>query len=1528
MGTSMQTFKRPPEGFRFRYAGTKVNTPPDALAPDKYAMGVNVRGYNDTNIRTRPGQILRATAGNGAIANICSFQPIQTNPALANPPQFLSVDRNGRVWAGGNIFPNAGALASATDATVGASMIAFRPGESPNPYIYIGSAYDYQKFSAPNAFNSILQAKVGIKEPQAACGALSQPQFFNQLLSPGNAWSNGGTASTTASPLRSSDQVVAALPDPSIAASNPFRFSIQVSPNVQYQRGEIIYLPSVPQYNIIEEVLPPLAISMTVQGIVYDSGVTGHCIVVPANVNMSLGQALPEDAPDSGTNSPLQTIIAQLQRGSLIRMGNETCYVWSVINGPQGQIAIETSTTQPHAAGETLIGLPTIIVGNVFANQIPPGTIIQGDPNDQAFAVTTGIGTLTSGSQGATGNIVARPTTLLNGWAGNVHVGLYEGGTNQNRVWGLNAGPTLPYSNPQLAYDGNTATAAIATQQHSHQYFGCIWAFPAIAAGQTGLALNVLSQIPAAAGGTNISGRSASIFYSLDGGATWTMLYDTATAFGPTWNSLPLPSGQDLSKLQVMAFMDSHDDFEHRVYEINVTATPAASNIGATTGAYTGDDYIHFSVKIDNPQNINEIRVQLDVSDGTFQSNYFYASVDQSSFVPATVATPSLTSQAAVQVALQTEQINEQSKGTGLTAPQQSVAGANQWTEIWMPISQLTRVGGDQTKTLASIVAIQFYVNCSAAVNVIFSSLAFVGGFAPDVGDAGAAYQYRVIGRSSVTGAKSNPSPAMRYGVNPRRASVGVLMPPVTDPQVDTWDVFRFGGTVNSYRYVGSVPSTSPFFTDNYGDAAVGAGSPIEFDNFEPWPSVDLPTNATANVTGTILTVTGPPNGAQNSNWARFLPGNVIRIANANAYTLRRRPTFSGIGGNTWTFEIVENAGVLTNVAIQILEPSIANQPNPYLFGTDDNGVTFACGDPLRPGTLSFSKPNNLDSAPDSYNIEVVQPTEPLMGGQVLDGTPYVASTKRWWRLYPQLTNPLQRYRPVQEPLPRGLAAPWGCCNDGQAIYWVADDGIYSSAQGSLTDADLYTLFPHEGVPGQDTNYAGIIIKAPDYSRVSTFRLAFCNGFLYFDYQDSSGNWNSLSLELRTGAWTVDKYSPAVTVHYAPPTVSGTTVSPQQQTPALYDQVLMGTSWFQFDGSTLIPQQPGLVTVPARISAQQDLTNDLSGPIFCQLATREFDAGDVRTTEQWGDYYVDAIAATTLQVFGSPAPGISVTPMRGGVATAPVSSIPTNPTRASTPLSLGGALFADFLGFLFQWIDDFTTQTVPTTLFIWQPSFIDKPETIIDRFTDWDDVGLKGNKFWQGFVMQADTFNKAKGLVIRDSDSLAVHPFTGTVQHNGESEIAYSFTTPFIAHMSRIEPANDGVPWKFFGVRWIVEPTPEFAQTWQTQPATHGGRGYQHIRQVAIQYASATAITLQITTYDGQSPIPITLPATSGKVVKTVFPVSANKGQNFTYRFSSGGPFQIYRDQCEVLIGQWNRGQGRYENVPLVGGAAGEAANV
>lgn len=740
-------------------------------------------------------------------------------------------------------------------------------------------------------------------------------------------------------------------------------------------------------------------------------------------------------------------------------------------------------------------------------------------------------------------------------------------------------------------------------------------------------------------------------------------------------------------------------------------ANPYASNNAV---APQSEDYLTVSVFFDDPTKLVEAKLLIDVGDGSFTQNYYYYTIRPSDLTDALANAQ--TQLAAAQVIAQRALIDaeqaiadpNQVSTTVSTSGSQAAPGLAQWTDIRFPMTAFTRVGNDQTLTLANANNVQLSVNVSDTVSFVWGGLYTSGGGQPDVGDIGSPLFYRVRPRSQVTGVVGNPSPATRYGVSPRRQPVVVDLPSAAyDSQIDTWDIFRYGGAVTSWRFVGEVASSTTVFIDNYDDAAAQAGNALDFDNFEPWPTIDYPLSLLATeIAGTnaIVKQVAPPN----PNILRYLPGNLVLVPGGNVYTLWARPTqlSTGIFGTFYLFQFVENAGALTNAQVQIYEPEMARQFLPYMFGPDSAGTIFACGDSLRPGTLSFSKSYAPDSAPDSYNEEITTPEEPLLGGEILDGLALVASSARWWALYPQTGNPDQRYSTIQQPFTRGLAAPFGHCNDGRVVYWWAKDGIYASDKGSLTDADLYNLFPHEGVPGTDVTYSNLVVHAPDYSRAATFRLAYSNGYLYATYQDSFGAYRCLTYDTRHSAWCDDVWGNGVSTVYAVPQPPGTLGT---ETPSLYPSLLLATN----DAAS--PYTPV-------VASMQQGVNDINTPISVLLATREYDGGDIRAPKQWGDLFLDLIPAATS--------GVGATLMSLGVPVANASPfpIPSSTTRQRIPLSAGstGPLVEAFLGVLLDWTDDYAHQTVPTRIHIWQPTFTIQPASAIEWITFGSAFGLEG----------------------------------------------------------------------------------------------------------------------------------------------------------------------------------------------------------
>jgi hypothetical protein len=954
------------------------------------------------------------------------------------------------------------------------------------------------------------------------------------------------------------------------------------------------------------------------------------------------------------------------------------------------------------------------------------------------------------------------------------------------------------------------------------------------------------------------------------------------------------------------------------------------------------DDYVHISLNIADVTLVTNIRIAFDVNNGAadFTSNFFYHDVRPNDLTSAVAGTQSQLG--AAQVALQ-RNIIDLSIGnpdiipsinplgvnrlpvspvagtTDINTSDQTTLGTSQWSEVMFPISTLTRVGNDMTRTLANCQSVQLQLTVTNTDVIKFGAFWVESGGQPDVGDAGILYFYRVRGRNSVTGTKGNPSPATRYGVSPRRQNVIVPLPsPSYDSQIDTWDVFRFGGSITEWRYVGSVPSTSTTFTDTIFDLAITNNELLSFDNLEPFPSIGPPVRtSTASITGTAMQVTFPT-AASNpagfgtlSQLGNLLPGNVITVG-AQKYTLEKRPTLVSTtpGTQTYLFRLVENANNLTNPLVIIQEPNLAAQPTNRVWGPDAQGVFFSVmagatnnnGIGLRPGLIQWTNPNDPDAAAASNTKELCPPTEPFVNGAIVSGYPVVFSASRAWSGIPQ-SDGSYAWRGI--PVSAGLAAEFGICSDGNLVYYVAKDGIRASQIGnsqSLTDLDLYNIFPHEGIFPANYSYAGQTVFAPEYRFASNVRLACVNGFLYFDYLDSSQNQRTLTCDLRKTAWCVDVYSGTVSIH------AGTTnPASNQKIPASAtrnQQLYLGD------------------TTGAIYNEQSTLTQNAGEVISCLAVTREEMVGDIRANKLFGDAAIDCLAAgsnmTVTPIFYGTA-FVTSTVIAGGQSSRP-SSPPT--------INLLGEQIKRSMGLSIAWTDQGTSSSV----FMWQISYVTQPEDISNRITDWDNAGTQVNKFFQGFQIECDTLNAIKSLMVRDGDALALHSFVsdnsalsaGQVKANGQQVITCSFPTPFRAHLARIEP-QDLNTWRLFRVTFIAEPTPEFALNWITQPTSHGLPGYQHLKQMLVPYSATAPVTMSVTV-DGVTSA-FTLPATSG-FVKTLLPFSALlKGLVFQYSATSTQPFGIWNDDLEVFLKAWGD-SGPYRNIKLLGDSMGPRATI
>lgn len=949
----------------------------------------------------------------------------------------------------------------------------------------------------------------------------------------------------------------------------------------------------------------------------------------------------------------------------------------------------------------------------------------------------------------------------------------------------------------------------------------------------------------------------------------------------------------------------------------NVTSAVSGAGTGTLTYAlastpfvqgsfsYQPDDYIHFSFRVDDPTRLNEIKFLLDVNNGAanFTDNYYYVTVRPSDQTAGLANT--LTQLGVAQIVAQRIQIDEEAaaayanQGTTYSSDQ-LVPGNTQWTEILIPISRMTRVGNDQTRGLQNVQAVQLLVNASAACTIDWGGESVIGLGKVDVGATGIPIRYTIRPRSTLTGVKGNPAPVHRYGVSPRRSQVQVVTPTsYVDSQMDVWDVYRQGAALKHMTYVGTCALTDGVFFDNFPDTSLQASEILDYSNYQPFPSIGPPVKGTVLIRGTQLVVTldtalaDPAAAGTLSQIRSMLPGTILRI-NQQLFTLYTRPTIISSTSLVQIvfMQVVENAGSSSgDVPMNIDEPVLAAQANQFVWGPDANGVFFAVGDALRPGFVTHTNPNNPDSADEKNASELCQPTEPLQNGVIMAGTSFVFSANRAWRGFPRQDG---SYNWVEIPTGAGLAAPWAICSDGEAIFFWAKDGIRKTGGGaskSLTDEDLYNIFPTEGAFGTNSTYGPDTVYAPDYAKSESFRLAACNGYLFADYQDSTGVQRTLPMNSENGAWSVDTYTDPVTVR-------GVLTKPGSTGGTRNDLMYVGTL--------------------AGAIKRERSSPDINGEHYtCVVDLPEEVFGDLRASKLFGDGSFDAIATS----------GFTVVPYSYGASVVGATIIPPTAGRPAEPylINLGGEIRVRSLGARITW-NDYGVDV--TTLFSFQYSYIPQPEDIANRFSDWDNAGTNGNKYFEGFLLTSDTGAVTKSMVIRDADTLMPHDFNSNLglnvfNHNGQSTKAYSFVTPFVAHLVRTEPQGT-TPFRDFGIKYIVQPTPEFARNWISQSNTHSMVGWQHTMRVLITYSATAPVTLSVQV-DGVTDS-YTLPATSGWQ-KYIQILKARKGLVHRYFLVSAQDFAVSSSGLELYVKSWGSAGG-YENQALLGGQLGNKALV
>jgi len=581
----------------------------------------------------------------------------------------------------------------------------------------------------------------------------------------------------------------------------------------------------------------------------------------------------------------------------------------------------------------------------------------------------------------------------------------------------------------------------------------------------------------------------------------------------------------------------------------------AQITVGGAQRPILGQDDLHLAIRVSVLPYVKTVRVYFDVDPSDthdFTQNYYFFEWGANDLITATQTVntapvapiptgPAITGPTVLKTTVEPLPFGGsiEKGGTILQPPVIPVSsdplglGNEQWLDLRCKISQLIHVGTETSKTLADVKRVEILVSMESpvitdgdgthgtAISVKYDSLYISGGFGPDTGGNPNPYFYRYSYRSSKTGVISNPAPATKRPVRPRRQRVTLTPEVSSDPQIDLVDWWRMGGILVRETYIGTGFNSDGVFYDDVGDDAVVDGPTVVNDNFRPWPTTDTPKQGTCAIAGNAIRWLSGDHFAL--NWAE---GSTI-VVNNRVYTLAQPPL------STTLILLTTNAGVGSPANFAVPNATLMGMELPVLFGGPIGGTvfTFACGDPLNPGALYWTKPNLPDMASDRNSLLVCTPSEPLQNGVMDDGLPYVFSTDHLYVLEPTFSAP-NSFRAQITPCGRGLWCRHGLTITPQGIAFIAKDGIYLTKGGapavSLTDADLYPLFPHDGKPGSPVS----IYAPPDMTQTDRLRLTYCDGWLYFDYLDTTGNGRTLAFRLEDQSWWPDVVTPGVSARF------------------------------------------------------------------------------------------------------------------------------------------------------------------------------------------------------------------------------------------------------------------------------------------------------------------------------------------------------------------------------------------------------------
>lgn len=1212
------------------------------------------------------------------------------------------------------------------------------------------------------------------------------------------------------------------------------------------------------------------------------------------------------------------------------------------------KVSYDGSTHSSHGIGYSApTEVPTITPGVPFSK-------IFNDSEDDGKWSESGITALTEGEMyagpptigwiaydsGTSGWCTIVPSASLSGMLPGMHIRVNEGGgsVEDEIIWEVHPAISATAITSVVYEDAHWCVVQLR-ESHENLTQNCV-----IYNSTRTEHVRVQSVIPAA------DGTKAIRVYT--GAANWAAT-DTITgemSFRIYFNNTHL-FGETLAAQYVGGTISTAGD-AYGLFNYGSTFDMSTIEVGATGRASSDDDYLYCAIWLDHPEYLDEGKVMIDAGDSGFDDNYYYAVFKPSdlinSITGATLTIDDLNKQAKSDATQ--ENVVSTETVTGETAPlpdeapesksgitrtttttipntrdyaggtstseggldrtgidptkipsvpkagianrglawwiQDVSTGSSQWTMLRLRLKDFTRVGNDLTKGWknAQYIKLSFKTNTNSLA-VRISTICIAGGFGLDVGSTGVPYLYRYRVRCSSTGARSNFSPVSRYAVSGMRDYAVISMSAYTaDTSADYIDIERYGGNNAQWNYVGSVPNSgSPSFTDPFSDQTISSSPSEGNTHYQPWPvvSTKVANAGTATVAGTLISDSA---NLFKLNWA---PGTIIHVEGIPCaiYKVHSKSLL----------ELVESAGKqasgtskywVVEAPLLLAHDDVTDYTKnhlPVAFGPFE-GHIFGVGDTLNPGTLYWTNQYAPDSAADTSRLEVTSASEPLMNGCVYNGRCYLWSSERMFQILPAFES-LDYWRIQEIPGGIGLRTVWGISSfnqmEGPLVWFLGRDGIYQTDGGApenVTNEDLMPLFPNEGNPGTSQTVDSNTLPAPYYADTTWHRynhLCYHDGYLYYDYIDSGGTMRTLIYQPELKCWWFDIYGVTSNTHYGE------------------------------EGSGVHNLYLGSCETTSHIYHYSG-TADGGSAIACTIITPAYDQGAPRNRKMYGDTWLDYLTGdANLQT-------LTFKVLTGNFATSQGSntvSSSLNRTNASYSLGSGASAEGLNIGHVISW----SSSAYTPKIYQWGESYFVHPTDSGIRYTEFDNGGSEDNKWVQGILIEADTYNVAKTITVLDETGTV--KATLTVQHNGRIIKPYSWPG-FFSHMMRLAP-TDSNDWQLFNWEWKFEPAPELTTTWESPDTTHELEGFQHLRDGYIAHISSADLTLTVT-IDGTA-YTYTIANGAGAYKKTYLTFQPIKGKYFRYKLTSASGFRLYQQDSELRCKIWG-GQTQYHRIKPFGG--------